>query len=193
MANTVGTRNPARRVNAVVPREVKSYGMIEKGQKRASGKPKFYTPRAKQTRVIAASLAGKSKSQISREEGLKRDTVARILSQPEVQELLAEYRQQARGLVPYCLAGLETKLITKAGKLRKSIDWRMMIEILKGTQIFVPKQEEEVTRKDEFEGRSREELQFFIEHRGRWPEELGSAGESSEKVEGTGSGGLLPN
>jgi hypothetical protein len=167
--------------------------MIEKGQKGASGKPKLYTPRAKQTRVIAASLAGKSKSQISREEGLKRDTVARILTQPEVNELLAAYREQARGLVPYCLAGLEAKLITKGGKLRKAIDWKMMLEILKGTQVLVLKLEEEVTTKDEFKGRSREELQFFIEHRGLWPEEFGSAGESDTKTQGTGNRGPLPN
>jgi hypothetical protein len=167
--------------------------MIKKGQKGASRKGGLYTPRAKQHRVIAASLAGKSNSQISREEGLKRDTVARILSQPEVQELLAQYRQQARGLVPYCIAALEAKLITKAGKLRKSIDWRMVVEILKGTQVLVPKLEEEVTTKDEFEGRSREELQFFIDHRGHWPEELGEASESDAKTPATGGDRTLPN
>jgi hypothetical protein len=47
------------------PDQVKSFGMIEKGQKRASGKPKLYTPRAKQTRVIASFLAGKNKIEIS--------------------------------------------------------------------------------------------------------------------------------
>ena len=130
--------------------------MIKKGQKGASRKGGLYTPRGKQNHVIAASLAGKNHSEISKEVGIKRDTVARILSQPDVQELLAQYRQQARGLVPLCLAGLEAKLITKAGKLRRSIDWRMLVEILKGTQVLVPKQEEEVTTKDEFAGRSRE-------------------------------------
>jgi hypothetical protein len=153
----------------------------------------LYTPPAKQTRVIAASLAGKSNREISRQIGIKRDTVARILSQPEVQELIAQYRQQARGLVPLCLAGLAAKLVTTKGKLRKGTDWRMLVEILKGTQVLVPKLEEEVTKKDEFEGRSREELQFFIEHGARWPEELGSIGDSGAKVEGTGRGGPLPN
>jgi hypothetical protein len=167
--------------------------MIEKGQKRATRKGGLYTPRGKQTRVIAASLAGKSNSEISREENIKRDTVARILSQPEVQELLAEYRQQARGLVPHCLAGLEAKLITKGGKLRKNSDWRMMIEILKGTQILIPKQEEEVSKKDEFEGRSDEELQFFVQHRGVWPEEVDTVGESNPAPKGTKDRGPLPN
>ena len=64
--------------------------MIEKGQKGASRKGVLYTPRAKQNRIIAASLAGKFKSQISREEGLKRDTVARILLKAEVQALLSQ-------------------------------------------------------------------------------------------------------
>lgn len=167
--------------------------MIEKGPKGANRRGKLYTPQAKQTRVIAASLAGKSNREISRQEGMKRDTVARILSRPDVRELLTEYRQQARDLVPLCLAGLEAKLLTKAGKLRKSIDWRMMVEILKGTQVLVPKSEEEVTTKDEFTGRSRQELQFFIDHRGRWPEELGPTGESGEETQGTGADRTVPN
>jgi hypothetical protein len=167
--------------------------MIEKGQKRATRKRGLYTPPAKQTRVIAASLAGKSNREISRQEGIKRDTVARILSRPDVQELLAEYRQQTRGLVPYCIDGLKAKLVTKTGKLRRRIDWRMMVEILKGTQIFVPKQEEELSEKDEFEGRSREEIKFFVDHQGHWPEELGAAGEGGSKTEDPGPGRTLPD
>jgi hypothetical protein len=143
--------------------------------------------------VIAASLAGKSNREISKQIGIKRDTVARILSQPEVKQLLAEYRQQVRGLVPLCLAGLEAKLVTTSGKVRRGTDWRMLVEILKGTQVLVPKLEEEVTNKDEFEGRSREELQFFVQHGGRWPEEVGAAGEGHEEAQRNGGGGTLPN
>jgi hypothetical protein len=160
--------------------------MNKKGPTGASRKGRLYTPRAKQTRVVAASFAGKSNREISRQEGIKRDTVARILSQPEVRELMTAYREQARGLIPLCLAGLEAKLVTKGGKLRKDIEWRMMVEILKGTQILVQKLEEEVTRKDEFDGRSKEELQFFIDHEGRWPEELGPVSEGNEEVKGAG-------
>jgi predicted transcriptional regulator len=168
--------------------------MIEKGQKRAPRKGGLYTPLPKQNHVIAASLAGKNKSEISREVGIKRDTVARILSQPEVQELLAEYRQQARGLVPHCLAGLEAKLITKAGKLRKSIDWRMMVEVLKGTQVFIGKQEQEVhEKKDEFDGRSRKELKFYLEN-GRFPDADSSEQVSGKETpDGTGASRTLPN
>jgi hypothetical protein len=168
--------------------------MIKKGQKGASRKRGLYTPPAKQNRVIAASLAGKSKSQIAREEGLKRDTVARILTQPEVNELLAAYREQARGLAPYCLAGLEAKLITKAGKLRESIDWRMMVEVLKGTQIFVGRQEQEIhAKKDEFDGRSRQDLQFYLEH-GRFPDADSREQVSGQETpDGTGTSRPLPN
>jgi len=167
--------------------------MIENGQKGATRKRGLYTPQAKQTRIIAASFAGKSNREIARQEGIKRDTVARVLSQPEVQELLAEYRQQARGLVPHCLAGLEAKLITKGGKLRKAIDWKMMVEILKGTQILVPKLEEEITSKNEFDGRSNEEIDFFIHHDGVWPEEVGAAGESNRDPQAEKDRGPLPN
>jgi len=166
---------------------------MKNGPNGSNRRRRLYTPQSKQTRVIAASLAGKSNREISRQIGIKRDTVARILSQPEVQELIGQYRQQVRELVPLCLAGLDAKLVTAKGKLRNRTDWRMLVEILKGTQVLVPKLEEEVTKKDEFEGRSREELRFFIEHGGSWPEELGSTGESGEEAEGTRSGRPLPN
>jgi hypothetical protein len=168
--------------------------MLEKGQKGATRKRGLYTPPAKQTRVIAASLARKSNREISRQEGMKRDTVARILSRPDVQELLAGYRQQARGLVPHCLAALEAKLITKAGKPRKSIDWRMIVEILKGTQVFVGKQEQEVhEKKDEFDGRSRDELKFCLEN-GRFPDADSSEQVSGEETpDGTGASRTMPN
>jgi len=57
----------------------------ENGQKGPRKRRGLYTPQAKQARVIAASLAGKSKSEIARTEHLKLDTVARILSRPDVE------------------------------------------------------------------------------------------------------------
>ncbi len=164
----------------------------ENGQKRASRRGGLYTPRAKQTRVIAASLAGKSKSQISREEGLKRDTVARILSQPEVEQLRESYRQQLLDLVPDSVGLLGDKLLTKAGKRRKSADWRMAIEILKGSQIFVSKSEQQLSRKNEFESRSDEDLNFCAKH-GYFPEEVDSAGESEAGTVEKGTDKPLPN
>jgi hypothetical protein len=53
-----------------------------------------YTPRPKQTQVIARHLAGESNRRIAREEGIDRETVSRILSQKELVTMLAE--QQSR-------------------------------------------------------------------------------------------------
>jgi hypothetical protein len=172
---------------------VKEQEQSKSGHKRASKSRGLYTPQAKQTRVIAGALAGKSKSAIARTEGLKRDTVARILLQPEVEELVAAYRQQALALVPLCLAGLQAKLVDKNGKLRSNSDWRMMTEIMKGTQVLVGKQEQEVHGKqDEFDGRTRAELEFCLAN-GRFPDS--TAGEQvpcEEAPPGTGSPEPVP-
>ena len=53
-----------------------------------------YTPKPKQTRVIARHLNGESNRRIAREEGIDRETVSRILSQKELVAMLAE--QQSR-------------------------------------------------------------------------------------------------
>ena len=125
----------------------------------------LYTPKAKQARVIAASLAGKSQRQISREEQISRPTVVKILSQPEVEILVTAYRQQARDLVPFCLAGLRAKLVTADEKLRRRIDWKMMVEILKGTQIFITRMDQDIAHrvKGDFDDWTDEQLRHFIE------------------------------
>jgi hypothetical protein len=143
--------------------------------------------------VIAASFAGKSKSAIARAEDLKRDTVARILSQPEVEELMTSYRQEVLSLIPLCLGGLYAKLVGKNGKLRSNADWRMMTEILKGTQVFIGRQEQEIHgKKDKFDGRSEQELEFYVAN-GRFPDP--GAGEQvtgKEAPPGTGSSPAMP-
>jgi transposase len=117
--------------------------MTDKGPKTASRKGRLYTPKSRQVRVIAASLAGNSNREISRQEGIRRDTVARILAQPEVEELRSEYRQRVLELVPDCVEGLKEKVRTKTGRPQKNADWRMLVEILKGMQIFITKEVQE--------------------------------------------------
>ena len=53
-------------------------------QKPPPRKGPLYTAKAKQARIIAASLAGKSQRQIAREVVVDRETVRRVLSQSEV-------------------------------------------------------------------------------------------------------------
>ena len=79
-------------------------------QKPPPPKPPLYTPKAKQARIIAASLAGQSQRQIAREVGADRKTVRRILSQSEVQALLDAYRDDYRELVPLALDLLRHEL-----------------------------------------------------------------------------------
>jgi len=79
-------------------------------------------------------MAGKSQRRIAKEVGLARDTVTKVLSQPEVMALLQEYRTGALALSRPALIYLGNTLLTETGKVRtRGIDWKMCIEILKGT------------------------------------------------------------
>src|SRR5437867_5200374 len=79
-------------------------------QKPPPPKRPLYTPKAKQARIIAASLAGKSQRQIAREVGADRETVRRVLSQSEVQALLDAHRDRLRSIVPNALSQFEHEL-----------------------------------------------------------------------------------
>jgi hypothetical protein len=124
------------------------------------------TPKSVQDRVIARKLAGQSNRQIARQLALHHGTVGKILSQAEVQVMLNEYRQSAIELVPKAIKVCSYRLDRKDGKIA--------IEVLKGTQVFVGRQEQEVhEKKDEFSGRTAEELEYYAQH-GEWPTFSGS-------------------
>jgi predicted transcriptional regulator len=116
------------------------------------------TPAAIQARVIAGCLAGKSKSQVHRETGLSRATIRRILSQSEVEAILASYRDQVRDLVPNAIK-------VCARNLRgKRASWKLAIEILKGTQVFVASQKQEQHHMvDEIETLTDDELRAHVQ------------------------------
>jgi hypothetical protein len=63
----------------------------------------LYTPEPLQGRVIARHFAGESLRQIATEEGIARDTAGRILSQPEVVEMMARYQSNLLAMVPLAL------------------------------------------------------------------------------------------
>jgi hypothetical protein len=127
-------------------------------------KGKLLTPKATQSRVIAAAMAGKSNRRIAQEVGLDRDTVAKVLSQPEIMALLQGYRAEALALARPALVYIGNRLLTKAGKVRsRGVDWKMCIEILKGVQVFVTRMDAEITqRPGEFEGWTDEELEEYV-------------------------------
>jgi hypothetical protein len=71
--------------------------------KRRQRSPALYTTEPVRGRVIARHIDGESNRRIANEEKIDRETVSRILSQPEVADLTARYRSQLLGKVPKAL------------------------------------------------------------------------------------------
>ncbi len=118
---------------------------------------------------MAKKIEGKPDRQIGREEHIKRDTVKRILSQSEVRERLLQYRQEIFSRIPKALEVYDYHL--------EQNNERVATKILEGTQAIIKKQEVIIEEQAQFgEGRSEEELQYFIQH-GYWlddPEATGA-------------------
>ena len=131
-------------------------------------------PRSTQTRIVVTSAAGRSQRDTSRELGLSRNTVARVLSQAEYQELLGLFRDQLLELVP-------ESLCVARHRLRQNSE-KMAIEVLRGTQVAVPRQEAEVIERDEFSGKTTAELLWYADH-GAWPGEPRGDGGAAVTVE----------
>jgi DNA-binding MarR family transcriptional regulator len=96
--------------------------------------PVLRTPEPVQKRVLTRHIGGESNRAIAREEGIDRSTVGRILSQPEVAELITESKARLLSLVPKAVAAYEevlnsdnlplkaataTKLLEAVGVLQK--------------------------------------------------------------------------
>jgi hypothetical protein len=69
-----------------------------------------YTPKPVQGRIITRHLTGQSNRRIAREEGIDRKTVDRILTQREVVEMIAQYRQRLLSLIPKAIDFYEDAL-----------------------------------------------------------------------------------
>jgi hypothetical protein len=152
------------------------------GRKGARKKDQLWTPPGRQQQVLALHLAGKAYRQIAKELHMTTDTITRILSQPEVRELKEQYRQRVLDQIPTVIERVK-------GKLRSSkVDWRLLVDLLRGTQILVNKVEEEIAVQDEFDGRSTADLQYNVEH-GRWPE--ASAGPTDAGPQSPGPNGRV--
>ena len=119
-------------------------------------KGKMLTPKTVQDRVIARKFAGQSNRKIARQLGLHHGTVGKILSQAEVQVMLNEHRQSAIELVPKAIKVCNYRLDRKDGKIA--------VEVLKGTQVFVTKQDQNLTHSvaHEFDGWTDEQLEQYI-------------------------------
>jgi hypothetical protein len=86
---------------------------------RKSAKPRgSYLPEPKVLRIQQLYIAGLNKSEIARKEQCDRETVARIVQFPEVQNFIARMQQQFYGLVPDAMAAVRYALqVTKDPKV----------------------------------------------------------------------------
>ena len=96
-----------------------------------------YTPVPKQLRVAVRHIAGETTGEIAKNEQLSKNTVNKILRQPEIDRAMAVYRSELTGLVPLALKGLERWLgeanpdplgrIGSQARYKLSANWGLML------------------------------------------------------------------
>lgn len=104
-------------------------------------KARTYKPPAVRTRIIIKKIAGKSNRQIAREEGIDRETVGRILSDPEYRQILNVHRQEILALVPKAIAAYHAALDARKVTPERV---RAASDVLHGTQVFVKREQHDV-------------------------------------------------
>lgn len=85
-----------------------------------------------QTAVIAKYSSGESKSSIANDLGMHRNTVASILADSEIQQIVLQGRSRAISLIPRSLDVCEYRL--------NKNDGNVALSILRGTQVLVNQQ-----------------------------------------------------
>lgn len=93
----------------------------QKGPKRG-----LYKSKPVQARVIADYLAGRSNRSIARERGIDRKTVGRILTQQEIVERVAQYRQQLLSLVPKAIDVYDEALLSNDERIRVAVATKLV-------------------------------------------------------------------
>ncbi len=161
-------------------------------QKKASGPRGPYTPEATQSRIIAKKITGKTNSAIAREEGVARSTVREILGHRQYQEIVRAHRQEVLDLIPgsigvfrKAIEGVEAGDMQASGTkpievldgddLKRRLDQafkrglsagldalKAATDVLKGSQVFVTREEKDVTVADETRAMSPEEREARI-------------------------------
>ena len=104
-----------------------------KREKWGTSKKPLNTPATKRANVVGMYLTGAKKAAISRELGIDRETVVRILSQPETELLVQGYREAVLRIVPNALVG--------ASELVKRLDRQMITDVLRGARVFIDRHE----------------------------------------------------
>lgn len=106
-------------------------------------------------------LSGAKQRAISRELGLDRETVARIVSNDETRHLVQGYRSAVLKIVPSALIGLR-ELVSRLSE-------RAIVETLYGARVLIERHEvAEVESDDDERDFSYPKVEFFSKF-GRWP------------------------
>ena len=122
-----------------------------------------YTAKSKETKVVAMAVAGFNNSQIASEVKLNRETVARILSQNEFDDLTAQLRSRA-------ITEIGNDAVSQLRKLVQKGNARAILETLYGLRVLSKNTQFEL--KGGLERGERDyadtKVQFYYQY-GRWP------------------------
>ena len=120
-------------------------------------------PESVKNKAAELHLAGMSARAIAKELGVDKDTVGTLVEDSEV---IKEYRRRLKTRIEPSLRALDKAL---GDNTRKDLRLKAALWTLENTQVGVTKEQHEVSEvKDEFAGRTRDELLFFATH-GHWP------------------------
>ena len=131
-----------------------------KRKKWGSFKKRLTIPKTTQARVVAEYLTGAKQRAISRKLGLDRETVPRILSQPEVELLVQSYRDVVLKIVPDALIG--------AYELVQRLNPKTITDVLKGARVLIDRHQVEHVQRAPVQDYSYSRIRFFGKYK-RWP------------------------
>ena len=92
----------------------------------------LYTPAPVRARVVTRHIGGESNRRIAAEESINRETVGRILSQPEVVQMIVQYRSRLLAMVPKAISVYEHILDSDDERVKAAA----ATKLLDGLQVF---------------------------------------------------------
>ena len=133
-------------------------------RKWANPTKKLKVPQANQTQVLALKMIGKSQRKIAAETDINRETVARILSQNEFDDLVRQLRCRI-------IKDLAHKAIDCVEKELKKGNAKVALQVLLGLKVLSPRTQVEMKRAEPGERDYADtKVQFYYKF-GRWPTE----------------------
>ncbi len=132
----------------------------------------FYIPANRRVQVLAMKALGSTHEEIVDATGISKPSIVRILRHaPEKDAVVMAMRDagisELATIIPDVVQGLKFHV--------KAMDLQALLHVAKGLQLLNPKSEltVEAKGKDEFEGRTAEELEYYIKHNQTWREDAG--------------------